>query len=128
MSTRLRTFIIAIALSLCASAIGLTLLLINNDSIPLVHIVTDLQAHYAALNEAPNLGLGTPAYDSSDSKNPNLGVIRIDELTYGSNVKILHQFPFPRSVYGTLLQHLAKAGAKAVVFDIDFLDPAPNPA
>jgi len=128
MSTRLRTFAIAIALSLCASAIGLTLLLINNDSIPLVHIVTDLQAHYAALNLGPSIGLGTPAYDSDDSKNPDLGVIRIDELTYGSNVKILHQYPFPRSVYGTLLEHLAKAGAKTVVFDIDFVDPAPNPA
>ncbi len=128
MSTRLRTFIIAIALSLCASAIGLTLLLIKNDSIPLVHIVTDLQAHYAALNLGPSIGLGTPTYDSDDDKNPNLGVIRIDELTYGSNVKILHQYPFPRSVYGTLLQHLAKAGAKTVVFDIDFVDPAPNPS
>jgi class 3 adenylate cyclase/CHASE2 domain-containing sensor protein len=128
MRTRLRTFVIAVALSLCASAIGLTLLLINNDSIPLVHIVTDLQAHYAALDLAPSIGLGTPSYDSDDSKNPNLGIIRIDELTFGSNVKALHHYPLARSVYGTLLQHLAKAGAKIVVFDLDFVDPAPNPA
>jgi class 3 adenylate cyclase/CHASE2 domain-containing sensor protein len=127
MSTRLRTFIIAIALSLCASGIGVTLLLVDNDSIPLVHVVTDLQAHYAALNLGPSIGLGTPPYDNDDNKNPNMGIIRIDELTYGSNVKILHQYPFPRRVYGTLLQHLAKAGAKAVVFDLDFIDPAPNP-
>jgi len=128
MSTRVRNLLIAVALGLIASGIGLTLRLANNDSIPLVHVVTDLQSHYAGLNISPYLGLGKPYYDSDDDKNPNLGIIRIDELTFGSNVKALHQYPIPRYVYGVLLQHLAKAGAKAVVFDIDFLDPAPNPA
>jgi class 3 adenylate cyclase/CHASE2 domain-containing sensor protein len=127
MNARLRTLLIAIALGAVASAVGISLLLIDNDAIPFVHRVTDLQAHYAALDGSAYLGLGRPAYDSNDDKNPAIGVIRIDDLTYNSNVAALNRFPFPRSVYGTLLDHLAKAGAKAVVFDIDFVDPAPNP-
>ena len=127
MNTRIRTLLIAVALGAAASLIGIVLRVLPNDSIPFVHRVTDLQAHYGALNYANKIGLGTPSYDSQDDKNPKIGIITIDELTYNSKVKALNVYPFPRRVYGTLLEHLAKAGAKTVVFDIDFLDPAPNP-
>lgn len=128
MSARLRTLFIAVALGALASLIGIVLRVVNNDAIPFVHRVTDLQAHYAGLGLSQRLGLGTPRYDSADDKNPKLGIITIDELSYNSKVKALNVFPFPRRVYGTLLEHLAQAGAKTVVFDIDFIDPAPNPA
>jgi class 3 adenylate cyclase/CHASE2 domain-containing sensor protein len=127
MGTRLRTLLVALALGAIGSAVGATLLLMKNDAIPLVHRVTDLQAHFAALDMAHELGLTTPVYDAISNPNPNLGIIAIDEITYGSNVPALHRFPFARSVYGRLLERLARAGAKTVVFDIDFLDPAPNP-
>ena len=127
MNARLRTLLIAVALAAVASGISVVMRLVNNDSIPFFHRVTDLQAHYSELNLSGRLLLGRPKYDSPDDRNPNLGIITIDELTYNSNVKALHAYPFPRRVYGTLLEHLAKAGAKAVVFDIDYIDPAPNP-
>jgi adenylate cyclase len=126
-AAKIQTLLIALVLGALASAIGATLLLVKNDSIPLVHHVTDLQTHYAGLDLAPNLGLGTPWYDQNDSKNPNIGIIPIDEVSFGSNVPGLHQFPYPRSFYGTLLDHLAKAGAKVVVFDIDFIEPSIDP-
>jgi adenylate cyclase len=40
----------------------------------------------------------------------------------------LSAWPFPRSIYGKLLRRLAQAGAKAVVFDIDFLEPSADPS
>lgn len=127
MTARGRSLIIGLALAMLASSVSLVLFLYKNDSVPLAHVVTDLQIHFTALNEATSLGL-SPSYDRTDDANPNIGIIRIDEITYGSRVPELHQFPFARKVYATLLQHLAAAGAKAVAFDIDFLDPAPVPA
>lgn len=119
MTARLRTLLIALALGAAAAAIGLVLLLIKKDEIPLFHRVTDLQAHYAALDASQQLGFGTPWYDQADNKNDKIVIIPIDELTFGSNVPELHQFPFPHRIYGTLLKHLAAAGAKAVALDID---------
>src|SRR5208283_1391673 len=116
MSVKVRSLAIALILAVIASAIGVTLLLLPYDSVPLVHRVMDLQTHFAAVEFAPKLGLGTPSYDEVDSRNPDIGIIPIDEVSFGSNIKDLHQFPYPRRMYGTLLDHLAKAGAKAVVF------------
>lgn len=124
MSSKLRSLLIALALGALASAIGIVTMLLPNDDIPLVHRVTDLQAHFAALNFARKLGFGTPWYDSADSSTDKVVVLPIDEVSYGSNNPVLHQFPYPRSVYGTMLKKLAAAGAKVAVFDIDFLEPA----
>jgi adenylate cyclase len=33
------------------------------------------------------------------------------------------RYPWPRSVHGQLMEHLARAGAKAIVFDVAFTDP-----
>jgi adenylate cyclase len=128
MTARVRTLLIALALGASAAAIGLVLLLVKKDEIPLFHRVTDLQAHYAALNASQQLGFGTPWYDQADNKNDKIVIIPIDEMTFGSNVPELHQFPFPHHIYGTLLKHLAAAGAKAVAFDVDFFEPSADPS
>jgi adenylate cyclase len=127
MSVKARTLVIALALAAFASLIGIVLLILPNDSVPLVHRVTDLQAHYAALTNADRLGFGTPWYDSPENANQKLAIIPIDELTFGSDVPELHQFPYPRGIYGKLLKRLAAAGAKAVAFDIDFIEPSVDP-
>ncbi len=123
MSTKLRSLVIALALGVVAATIGAVLLILPNDSIPLVHRVTDLQTHFAAVEDAQKLGLGTPYYDNADNKTDKIVVIPIDELSFGSKIPELHQYPYPRRVYGTLLKKLKAAGAKVAVFDIDFIEP-----
>ncbi len=128
MNARTQSLLIAILLGAAASAIALTLLLVAKDEIPLFHRVTDLQTHFAALNADKQLGFGVPWYDQTDNKTSKIVVIPIDEVTFGSNVPELHQYPLPRHIYGTMLKKLAAAGAKAVAIDIDFIEPAANPA
>jgi CHASE2 domain-containing sensor protein len=128
MATRVKTLLIALLLGAIASSIALVLLLVKKDDIPLFHRVTDLQSHYAALNASTQLGFGTPWYDSTDNKTDKIVIIPIDEVTFGSNVPELHQYPLPRHIYGTMLKHLAAAGAKAVAIDIDFIEPAADPS
>ena len=70
-----------------------------------------MQSHYAALNAASQLGFGTPWYDRNDNKNDKIVIIPIDEVSFGSNVPELHQYPLPRHIYGTMLKHLAAAVA-----------------
>ncbi|HET9030677.1 MAG TPA: adenylate/guanylate cyclase domain-containing protein [Candidatus Aquilonibacter sp.] len=124
MSTKVRTLLIALALGALASAVGITMYLLPYDSIPLIHRVTDLQTHYAGIEHAPQLGFGTPWYDSADSKTSKIVVMPIDEVSFASKDPELHQFPYSRAVYGTLLKKLAAAGAKVAVFDIDFIEQA----
>ncbi len=123
MSSKTRSLLIALALGAIAAVISSALLLLPNDSIPLVHRVTDLQTHFAAVDNAKKLGFGTPWYDNADNKTDNIVVIPIDELSYGSKIPELHQYPYPRRVYGMLLKKLKAAGAKVAVFDIDFIEP-----
>ena len=127
MHARVKTLLIALLLAMSASAIALVLLLVKKDEIPLFHRVTDLQSHYAALNASNALGFGTPWYDNTDDKNSKIVLMPIDEVTFGSNVAALHQYPLPRSIYGTILKKLAAAGAKAVAIDIDFIEPSADP-
>ncbi len=128
MNARTQSLLIALLLGAAASAIALTLLLVAKDEIPLFHRVTDLQTHYAALNADTQLGFGVPWYDQTDNKTDKIVVIPIDEVTFGSNVPELHQYPLPRHIYGTMLKKLAAAGAKAVAIDINFIEPSVNPA
>lgn len=51
----------------------------------------------------------------------NIAIIAIDDDTY-NNLKIT--FPYPRAYYTKLLNNLKKAGAKEVVFDIEFDTPS----
>ncbi len=128
MKARLRVLLIALALGAVAAAIGTTLYVIPDDDIPMVHIVTDLVAHFGLLRTAKTglLGLRPPPILSQP--NPNIGIITIDETSIGNTAAGLPPWPFPRSIYGRLLDRLKAAGAKTVAFDIVFLDPSIDPA
>ena len=127
MNAKVQQFLIALALGVVAASIGIVMLLVPRDEIPLVHRVTDLQTHYALVNVADKIGFGTPWYDDGEKKTDKILVIPIDEQTFASRDPVLHQFPFPRSTYGVLLKKLGAAGAKAVAFDIDFIEPSVDP-
>jgi adenylate cyclase len=117
MPAKIRALIIALVLGAVASAIGVTLQVLPLSVFPIANRVSDLIVHVGTLDYAAKLGYGTPAYDSEP--NPNLGIITVDDITYKKM-----SFPFPRCYYGTLLKKLKAAGAKAVVLDIDFIDPS----
>jgi len=51
----------------------------------------------------------------------NIVIVAIDDDTY-NNLKVT--FPYPRTYYAKLLNNLKKAGAKEVVFDIEFDTPS----
>jgi adenylate cyclase len=124
---KIRALVIALALGLLASAIGLTLQLLPLPVAPFINRIADLNVHNSALDFASQLGLPPPAFDNVP--NDNIGIITIDDATLKTgSEQWMRNFPFPRSVYGTLLKHLHAAGAKAVVFDIDFVDPSADPA
>jgi adenylate cyclase len=118
---RLRGLIVAVLLAGAGSAVGTVLLMLPLVKLPVVNRIADLSAHVSALDAAHRLGFGHPAYDTTP--NPNLGIVAIDDASY-------HKmgFPLPRRVYGTLLDKLKAAGAKAVAFDIDFLEPSKDPS
>jgi len=117
MPPRVRALLIALVLGGIASAIGVTLQLLPLNVFPLANRTADLIAHIGVLDFAEKLGYGSPAYDND--ANPNLGIINVDDITYKTM-----SFPFARCTYGKLLKNLKAAGAKAVVFDIDFIDPS----
>lgn len=126
MNARLRTLGIALLLGAISSGAGVFFFLTPRDEIPFFHRVTDLVVHFDALPHASSLGFPPPAYDTQP--NPDLGIVAIDELSIGNARAGLGTFPFPRSVYRTVLEHLRAAGVKTVAFDIDFLEPSADPS
>jgi class 3 adenylate cyclase/CHASE2 domain-containing sensor protein len=124
MSKRLRTLGIALLLGAISSGVGVALLVIPKDELPLVHYVTDLNAHVAILDYTRVLGLKPPAYDTQP--NDDIGIISIDDITLKSGIP--GPWPFARGFYGDLLTKLKAAGARTVVFDIDFIEPSADPA
>ena len=115
MNAKQRALVIALALGLLASAIGLTLQLLPLGTLPFINRIADEVAHVTLLDNSDKLGFGNPAYDIET--NPDFGIITVDDET----LKKLN-FPFPRTVYATLLDKLKAAGAKTVAFDIDFIE------
>lgn len=126
MKARPRTLVIALLLGAISSGAGALFFLIPRDEVPFFHRVSDLAVHFGALSHTSVLALPAPEYETTP--NPDLAVIAIDELSIGNAKAGLGSFPFPRSVYGTVLAHLRAAGVKTVVFDIDFLEPSAEPA
>ncbi|MBV8488890.1 MAG: CHASE2 domain-containing protein [Candidatus Eremiobacteraeota bacterium] len=119
MHAKTRAVVIALVLGLIASAIGITLQLLPLGSLPFINRIADEVAHVSLLSNSEKLGFGTPSYDTDS--NPDMGIITIDDESY----KKLN-FPFPRTVYATLLDKLKAAGAKAIAFDIDFIEEHPG--
>jgi adenylate cyclase len=123
MPARLRALIIALLLGGVASIIGVVLETLPLTTLPVANRIADLVAHVNMLDSSQRLGFGLPNYDNAP--NPNLGIITIDDITLKGGT--LGPWPFPRSVYGTLLKKLKAAGAKAVAFDIDFIEASTDP-
>jgi adenylate cyclase len=53
---------------------------------------------------------------------PDVVVIDIDDYSLTGMSAAVGRFPWPRSVYGEILDALEKQGAKAVVFDVEFYE------
>jgi adenylate cyclase len=117
---RLRALIAALALGAIAGAIGAALTILPLATLPTINRIADLAIHVGALDGAPRLGLRPGAYD--DTPNPNLAIVTVDDATLKKM-----GFPLPRGIYATLLHNLQAAGAKAVAFDIEFLEPSKQP-
>ncbi len=120
MRRRLRTLGVALLASVVAAGIAIALENCPETVFPLGNRIADLSLHVAASSSVTQWGWMHPAYEADS--NPNLGIVTIDDATFRSM-----GFPLPRSVYGTLLERLRAAGAKAVAFDIQFLEPSSDP-
>ncbi|HET9097430.1 MAG TPA: adenylate/guanylate cyclase domain-containing protein [Candidatus Baltobacteraceae bacterium] len=121
----LRKAVIPVLLTLCAIAVAAVSYRAPLGSFTTANRIADLKIHADAQSNAGTFGLrNAPSYDEP---NDSLALLQIDEKTLDPQSG-LPSFPFPRSLYGTLLKRLAAAGAKAVAFDIDFLSPAADPA
>jgi len=48
-------------------------------------------------------------------------VVKIDDITFS---QLQQQWPFPRSMHGKVIDRLRAAGAKAVVYDVQFTEPS----
>jgi len=51
-------------------------------------------------------------------------IVEIDSRS----LREVHSWPWPRSIHGRLVDRLREAGARLIVFDIDFTSPAADPA
>lgn len=117
---------ISLLLALLAASIGNALYLAPLDSAAFANRIADYRFHADALLRPQAFALpGAPRYDEP---NAQISLITIDEESIGKTSVGLGAWPFPRSVYARLLERLKKAGAKAVAFDVDFLEPSLAPA
>lgn len=77
-------------------------------------------------------GWGTPlenwleARRSALLQRPVSGEVVIVEIDARS-IEEVHAWPWPRSIHGRLVDRLRQAGARNIVFDIDFTSPAGDP-
>ncbi|HDL17600.1 MAG TPA: adenylate/guanylate cyclase domain-containing protein, partial [Bacteroidetes bacterium] len=56
-------------------------------------------------------------------RDTSLVIVAIDDQTFAS---MPMKWPYPRSVYGKLIRNLNEAGAKLIVFDLEFTEPTVN--
>lgn len=109
-------------LALAASALAVFLFTSPGVSrnTPFLARLGDYAVHLNLLANAEYLGFfNAPSYDRP---NQQLALINIDDSSIGNTAAGLTAWPFPRQVYGKLLQRLAAAGAKTVAFDVNFLE------
>jgi len=124
---RIRTLFISVALSLTASAIGIALYLAPMGTLPIADRVGDYIVHQNALAHASAFAL--PNVPSYEEPNDTIVLIEIDELSAAGNAAAgVPPFPFPRSLYGKLLERLHQAGARVAAFDVEFLEGSADPA
>ncbi|MBN2008459.1 adenylate/guanylate cyclase domain-containing protein [candidate division KSB1 bacterium] len=61
---------------------------------------------------------GEMPVDSSD-----IVIVAIDEQSF---ISLQKKWPFPRSYYARAIRNLSEAGARLIIFDVQFLEPADN--
>lgn len=118
------------ALSAVAALIGVVGYLLPRNVAPSVNRIADfvvLNGALFAVHDHANVARALHFVDL-ERMNDGLRFIAIDEGSLGPAPAGLGAFPWPRAVYGRLLQRLADAGAKVVTFDVLFLEPAADPA
>jgi adenylate cyclase len=129
---RLRVLGVAFALSAAAAALGVVLYALPLAVGSPVNRVADfVMVNKAAGWVSSHLPAGPLSFPNRDDENQHLRLIAIDEASMNPPSDSLHpglgQFPWPRRLYGDLLQRLRRAGAKVVAFDVDFFEPSPDP-
>jgi adenylate cyclase len=115
---RFRRLGISLALAACAGVAGAAFYLAPFNSLAFANRIEDYRVLADVL-------VRTSAYEEP---NDALALITIDEESIGNARAGLGAWPFKRNVYGKLLRRLAQAGARAAVFDIDFLEPSADPS
>jgi adenylate cyclase len=89
---------------------------------------------FVIVNDAMFLARDTPwiasiaKFPDNDPPEDRVKLIGIDEASLQDPPAGIGRFPWKRQVFGTFLERLAKAGAKVVVFDVEFFEHAADPA
>jgi adenylate cyclase len=130
---RLKILGVAMALSGLAALVGIVLYLLPRAAAPSINRTAD----FVFVNEASffvrehDLLERVFRFPDRDDENEQLRLIAIDEASMSDPRDLAHpglgQFPWPRSLYGKLLQRLHRAGASVVTFDVEFFEPSPDP-
>lgn len=121
---RYRTLAVSLILALVAGAGAALTFRLPLTAAPTVNRIADLRFHRDMLANPGTFGLlRAPDYQRP---NPHLALIAIDEESLSPSAG-LGPWPYKRRVYGTLLKRLAAAGAKAVAFDVDYLEASASP-
>ena len=132
---RLKTLGIALSLSSIAAILGIVFYLLPKNTLPSGNRIAD----YVVLNDTlfalkkqawlKKIGIKLPDFDEDNDK---LRLVTIDEASLLPETKDgkggFGQFPWDRRVHAKLLDRLRKAHAKVVAFDVNFLEPAREPA
>ncbi|SRR5665213_351093 len=131
---RLKILGVAMALAGLAALLGIVLYLLPREAAPSINRTAD----FVLVNEATSFAREHGPTESLlrlpdwDDENEQLRLIAIDESSMSDPRDPAHpglgQFPWPRSLYGKLLQRLHRAGASVVAFDIEFFEPSADPA
>jgi class 3 adenylate cyclase/CHASE2 domain-containing sensor protein len=121
---RYRTLAVCGILALLTSTAALLLYRLPLPSAAGLNRLADYRVHADLVANARSLGFANaPDYEKA---NGHIALIAIDDESLAPNSG-LPRWPFPRGIYGALLKKLSAAGAKAVAFDVDFVEPSADP-
>jgi adenylate cyclase len=123
---RLRILGVAMVLSGLAALVGVVCYLAPKEQFATVNRLAD----FVVINDTTFWLRDGPLrkvvrFPNYDTENEHLRLVAIDEVSLQDAAHGgIGAFPWPRSVYGTLLKRLHQAGASVVAFDVTFPDPS----